>query len=649
MPSKRLSFASITRNACAVALLTSAIPMFDVAEARAETLPCFGSLTCIEQGWNIEQRNWWYSTTQGSRLVPYSWYKALKLSDDADTRFSDPEHMIETLGYLENLRDDGGPSNLPLGFAIDQRGGRDAELMCDFFPAACAGGLMREAWLGMTCSACHTAEITHQGKRVRVEGAPALADFQAMQETLREAMRATLNSDVRFGAFADEVLGSGSDALHRENLRLMLGEQLDWHDELATRNNDAGLRYGHGRLDAQGHILTKVEAATGLQEQPAPDDDPLAITQSDAPASYPHLWNTSQQVQIQWNGISSNIAQFTLFGNSTDVGALVRNTSQVIGVFAHMEVDRGRAWQGYRSSARVANLVGLERQLSRLKSPRWPEDVLGPIDRASATRGRELFERQGCADCHAPLAWDDISSDAGEQMHPISEQKTDIFLACNTFLHKSPAGNFENQKVFAFLGDRIPEYSHTRDMLVNATVGVITGKAGEFIGSIFRDVAPTGVGDRLQTLTPVEYLPGVSDPNKRAQAELCLTTRHPLLAYKARPLNGIWATAPYLHNGSVPTLYDLLLPSTVRLASTDPLVGQDGPVRPEVFGVGSQEFDPVKVGFVQSVDENPFVFRVRDPDTSEPIPGNFNSGHEYGTFELTEQERLDLVEYMKTL
>lgn len=32
-----------------------------------------------------------------------------------------------------------------------------------------------------------------------------------------------------------------------------------------------------------------------------------------------------------------------------------------------------------------------------------------------------------------------------------------------------------------------------------------------------------------------------------------------LHAYKARPLNGIWATAPYLHNGSVPTLYDLLL------------------------------------------------------------------------------------------
>jgi hypothetical protein len=56
-----------------------------------------------------------------------------------------------------------------------------------------------------------------------------------------------------------------------------------------------------------------------------------------------------------------------------------------------------------------------------------------------------------------------------------------------------------------------------------------------------------------------------------------------LLGYKARPLDGIWATAPYLHNGSVPTLYHLLLPPAER---------------PKSFWLGSRDYDAEKVGYV---------------------------------------------------
>lgn len=55
-----------------------------------------------------------------------------------------------------------------------------------------------------------------------------------------------------------------------------------------------------------------------------------------------------------------------------------------------------------------------------------------------------------------------------------------------------------------------------------------------------------------------------------------------LLAYRARPLDGIWATAPYLHNGSVQNLYELL---------------QYGNERKKAFYVGNNEFDPKRVGF----------------------------------------------------
>jgi hypothetical protein len=98
-----------------------------------------------------------------------------------------------------------------------------------------------------------------------------------------------------------------------------------------------------------------------------------------------------------------------------------------------------------------------------------------------------------------------------------------------------------------------------------------------------------------------------------------------LMAYKARPLNGTWASAPYLHNGSVPNLHALLLPPASR------------PVR---FSAGRWEYDPKNVGYV-SDGQVPF-----EVDTT--LAGNRNSGHEYGT-KLSEEDRWALVEYLKTL
>jgi hypothetical protein len=77
-------------------------------------------------------------------------------------------------------------------------------------------------------------------------------------------------------------------------------------------------------------------------------------------------------------------------------------------------------------------------------------------------------------------------------------------------------------------------------------------------------------------------------------------------AYKPRPLAGSWATPPYLHNGSVPTIYDLLSPAEER---------------PKTFLVGSREFDPVRVGLAPMTGKG-FLF-----DTSKT--GNHNTGHEF--------------------
>jgi hypothetical protein len=125
-----------------------------------------------------------------------------------------------------------------------------------------------------------------------------------------------------------------------------------------------------------------------------------------------------------------------------------------------------------------------------------------------------------------------------------------------------------------------------------------------------------------------------------------------IAGYKPRPLEGVWATPPFLHNGSVPTLYQMLLPPEKR---------------DQRFFVGRREYDPVHAGFVTvpdaDGDSDGFWF-----DTS--IPGNHNTGHAFAADaatwkkhledpkanplpkgvigpEFTDDERFAIIEYLK--
>jgi mono/diheme cytochrome c family protein len=100
--------------------------------------------------------------------------------------------------------------------------------------------------------------------------------------------------------------------------------------------------------------------------------------------------------------------------------------------------------------------------------------------------------------------------------------------------------------------------------------------------------------------------------------------------YLASPLDGIWLRAPYLHNGSVPTLRDLLAPAAQR---------------PTTFFRGNDTYDQAGVGYVSTVaSEGATTFMTFDTHRA----GNSNAGHEYGT-QLSEDDRNALLEYLKTL
>ena len=100
--------------------------------------------------------------------------------------------------------------------------------------------------------------------------------------------------------------------------------------------------------------------------------------------------------------------------------------------------------------------------------------------------------------------------------------------------------------------------------------------------------------------------------------------------YESRVMQGIWAAAPYLHNGSVPTLAELLKPAADR-------------VRQFKIGPG---YDTVNVGL--AAEQTGFNATLTTTDCSDLNSGNSNCAHPYRT-QLSDAEKKALLEYLKTL
>jgi hypothetical protein len=110
--------------------------------------------------------------------------------------------------------------------------------------------------------------------------------------------------------------------------------------------------------------------------------------------------------------------------------------------------------------------------------------------------------------------------------------------------------------------------------------------------------------------------------------------------YQAPPLDGLWATAPYLHNGSVPTVHDVLKSGSRPKVFTRSFRGEE------------EDYDRRKLGWKVTVlggppaPDLPAIERRKVYDTSQP--GRGNGGHTFGD-RLTDDERMAVIEYLKTL
>ena len=535
-------------------------------------------ISYLEQNWTEDERKQFYFSPQGSYLLPYAWFLALE-QPHSKQPFNSPKN-ISRLGYLpdDEAYTASNPDGLPVGFAREpvENG---------------------EAWLGFTCAACHTGEVRYDGKTIRIDGAPAMGDFTRFNLQLIDALQSTLDQRRKFARFARAVLPHPT-ADAKAALRKQMADHLVSFSGFMQRSAPH-TPYGFGRVDAFGIIMNEV-FGTDLHQ-------PGNIKVPDAPVSYPFLWDTPRLDFVQWNG-----SAFNPFG---------RNVGEVLGTFGHVNLTDATERFG-KTTARPRELFELERLVAKLAAPKWPEALLGEIDQEKARRGRHLYSRanDGEPSCEACHSLPDASGQypltpAAEnrfgvqfiktEMTGLGDIGTDPLMALNFATRMASTGGLGPMLPAPFTGQAALPAPVLLSILVGVAVNDSIGQA-----------QPPFSGPETLELIGYRQTPDGVPPYRPKN----------LAAYKARPLDGIWATAPYLHNGSVASLYELLLPPAERRAE---------------FYVGSHEFDAEQVGFKSCHGERSTRLDTR-------LPGNSNSGHDYGT-DLSEDQRWDLIEFMKTL
>jgi hypothetical protein len=582
--------------------LTVTIPQYSAMEEKP---------VWLDQQWTQQQRDWFHHADQGTQTfgIPYEWFIALEqpaLSLSSPGLFSDTAYL-DRYGFIPSYADPGN-SDLPVGFA---HGGRVEEVSGETLFNPQTKKPMTS--LGLTCAACHTGRFTYQGKTVLVDGAPALTNIQKFQQAIGLSIIYTRWVPGRFSRFADRVLGPGASDDAKAKLHAQFVDVYKQVTEVHHLENAAKahtIEEGFARLDALTRIGNTVFAL---------DIDHHENFQGySAPVHYPRIWNASWFEWVQYNG---SIQQ-----------PMTRNAGEALGVRAMVNFPVAKD-QLPTSSVQVDTIYQLEQQLAGpepptlhnhftgLASPKWPEKVLPPLDTQLAAEGAALYKSH-CQRCHLPATSEPDFWSAPEWL-PANEAG-ERYLNLN-MIDSSHAGTDSAQA----------SDMAQRTVAIPATLG-IKDKDGNV-------VTTDGFGDALRQLVTTVVNRWYDVHNTApAQREKMNGFRpdgvRALLAYKARPLNGIWATPPYLHNGSVPNLYALLSPVAER---------------PKIFYLGSREYDPVHVGY-QTGGDFYGAFRF---DTS--LRGNSNSGHEFNFNNgagqgiigplLAPEERLAIIEFLKSM
>jgi len=571
----------------------------------------------LNQNVSDKDIGWFYHADQGTRTfgLPYEWFMALEQPSlwsmfwSAD-KFSDPAYL-DRYGFIPDPFD---KKALPIGFAHG-----DAMLDPNGEPWRNPSNKQDMTGIGLTCAACHTGRFTYKDTTVIINGGPALTDLLKLKQGIGVALLETRWLPGRFSRFAERILGPNPTLDERVVLKAQIDAVLNTYNQtlaLEKRVASRSIEEGYGRLDALNRIGNQVFSL----DLKNPDN----YAGSSAPVHYPRIWNTPWFDWVQYNG---SIMQ-----------PMVRNAGESLGVSSELNLtDPSKGL--FKSSVKTETLYEMEEMIkgqnapnpkdgfSGLQSPKWPGDILPPIDQALAAKGAELY-KENCQGCHRPPITSEAFYDFSRKDWWTTNQNGQHVMVMENIpiehIGTDPAQAADmiarTVALPAYLGIDKTGFAFALGDLVEKTVNYIYDRPPP--GKDGKPRPPLSEAER-------QRIDGYM-PNKLLGE----------LAYKVRPLNGVWATPPYLHNASVPTVYALLSPIEDR---------------PKKFYLGNREYDPVNLGYKTDYLANGFEF-----DTS--IRGNSNEGHQFrkeydekkpvkgviGKY-LEPNDRRALIEYLKTL
>lgn len=651
------------------------------------------------QNLSPKDQEWYWRTPQGTFFMPYKWFLALEVpgpwqelnpnaiatkdttdiikqciavgqngksindSNIGGQRFASADYLAK-FGMLTLPISKDNPDGLPAGLTKQ-----------NYFVDPTATKFRKETVLGLGCALCHTGKVKYNDKYIYVDGAPAQINLDLFGVKLAVSLFQTLLPDSllplhfsRFDRFATNVYGHNPTELEWITLYIRLVDYII----TSAQEIDTGLPStlaGFFRLDALDQIGNQV---FGVEIDPKVNMWPKT-----APVSYPMIWTVPWLAWAEYPGVVRS--------------PMIRNVGEALGVKAPINLTTSDPNLLYRSTVLVDQLYRFEtllmenkiplnittpptedpweyvkqnKALPGLKAPSWNEAVaknLFPhIDEDKWAEGKKLYVEL-CQSCHLPPLNDPAigDTDADGNLNPaywepksadegIPPQFQRQFLKVKK-LNIQEIGT-DPQTVLNF-AQRFPDFAKMTwgpesgiERNINTTDDNGTPKVGQTItmadGLKYTTQAASNRWYQDNRITDEETIIRLN--GYRPNVVLLEPT------YRARPLDGIWATGPFLHNGSVVNLYELLLPVKERSKE---------------FIVGLTEFDSINVGF-ESYEKN---LRMRLKMLAQGYTlftikglGNSNAGHEFtgdgkelggGILGrgLSDSERYALIEYLKTL
>lgn len=600
---------------------------------------------------------------EGADVYPYEWMRALHSITFKDQAGNPTQPFLKDLesrfGILpsKNMKNADGKTymlpyvGLTAAWSNHPPQNSDAFLEDEASIVRDLNGVKSIRMVGTNCALCHSGAIDYKGQSFKIDGAPSMMNVRAFFQDMAKSTASILATEEQMVLFlkrlnvpepekrakelntyfysrlADDTYGlfnagtlsakitlakakylkdtkrffKGQQAIAdtlEKLLRVTYGlKETDNIGDLKLRMKYLGnlmvgtdpkigeTTSGYDRTDAFGRIGNLVLRG----------DDPVGYT---APVSLPWIWGLKYMAMLHYNGNSNSV--------------ILRNVGQSLGLGAIVTSKQGD------STVNVHNLDRLEHLVHKIQVPDWNVIFAGiselKIQEDLAMRGKQVYEKN-CQGCHESNHFVGPNRQLREyHIIPLDKIGTDPNAAQNAVKAVGQV-TFENSIFYGVGGLKARYYAvNNVSEQQQAEMEFRNLRGYEF----FRDTL-NGF-DRQE-----EFKNNYGNIEKGA-------------GYKARHLSGAWSTAPYLHNGSVPNMWELLQMPTKR---------------PKIFEVRSCEFNPKVLGFkserVRYVSGGAVPCKKNEDycyDTA--VTGNSNKGHDYGTT-LADSDKWALIEYLKVL